>query len=417
MITAVCINGGELLYCGAQTMDFHMNEATAPYKSVINDPNRLGFLDGLRGLAALWVFLGHAAHFSQWTLPLISRPGFAVNLFMLLSGFLMFYQSEIRTKKEPLEDLNNWKIFWVRRFFRIAPLFYLALALAFIIGPFLANDWYAIRAADGVFDDLTRFRDQSALNIFLHSTFLFGFLPEYATRTALPDWSIGLEMQFYLLFPLLFLLMKQSGPMKICLILGATCFAGEILFKEDLEQFSQPSFIALKLHMFLAGMLIAAAYFQDSKLKVFLMVIVAGLVGTIPFSHAIVPRLIDGSLIALLAGLALYSKFDLPSYVNATVGWLSHMLGNRFFHFIGEVSYSVYLLHFFIMIPTAGYLFGFEETLSSPVRFFLTLLITLPLTYGLGYLCLINIERPWIEIGRQVVTRMKNRKTAIGQAA
>ncbi|CAH2786711.1 MAG: Acyltransferase 3 [uncultured Caballeronia sp.] len=43
-------------------------------------------------------------------------------------------------------------------------------------------------------------------NVVTHLTYTFGMFPRYAFNTPLPDWSIGLEMQFYAVFPLLMLL-------------------------------------------------------------------------------------------------------------------------------------------------------------------------------------------------------------------
>ena len=43
-----------------------------------------------------------------------------------------------------------------------------------------------------------------------HFTFLFGFIPRYAASTHIPDWSIGLEMQFYLFFPFIAILLIRT---------------------------------------------------------------------------------------------------------------------------------------------------------------------------------------------------------------
>ncbi len=372
-----------------------------------NDSHRLGFLDGLRGLAALWVLLGHMAHFSQWTLPLISKPGYAVDLFMLISGFLMFYQAQIRAGKEPMDDPHSWILFWIRRFFRIAPLFYIALLASFLIGPYLADSWVLVREAYGKEGDTLRFLDQSFTNIALHYSFLFGLFPDYETRTALPDWSISLEMQFYVLFPFLFVFMCNTGPIKMILSFFALCLCWDYLYTDALTGFDQPSFIVLKLHIFVAGMLVAAAYFSTSKRMVWGLAIAAVLLGILPFSFQILPRLSDAGIILTLIALALSHKMGLPTDILRGVEKISTTLGNRFFHFLGEMSYGVYLIHFFITIPVCAYLLANHGDLSSPVRFFTAVLICLPVTYGIAYLLHVTVEQPGIAWGRNIVKNLQ----------
>ncbi len=52
-----------------------------------NDEARPGYLDGLRGFAALWVLTGHLTHVFHLNITVISTPGLAVDLFMIPSGF------------------------------------------------------------------------------------------------------------------------------------------------------------------------------------------------------------------------------------------------------------------------------------------------------------------------------------------
>lgn len=369
----------------------------------------LGYLDGLRGIAALWVFAGHVAHFCQWTIPLISRPGFAVDLFMLLSGFLMYYQAQVRSEKEPMNSMHSWVLFWLRRFFRIAPLFYIALIAAFLFGPYLADGWAAVRAAYGKDDSVLRFTDQSFTNIILHYTFLFGFFPSYETRTALPDWSIALEMQFYLLFPLLFVFMRGVKPWMAIVCFFLLCLSFDYLYADALTAFAQPSFIVMKLHIFLAGMLIGAAYFSESKPMVWAYAVCAWILGILPFSYQIIPRLIDSGIILSLIALALHDKMGLPQFLSRLIDKVAGVLGNKFFRFTGDVSYGVYLIHFFITIPVCYYmLIHYEEVLSPAGRFFASMLISIPITYAIAYVLHRTIEKPGIAWGRKLVQKLKN---------
>ncbi|MBH9538896.1 acyltransferase, partial [Novosphingopyxis sp. YJ-S2-01] len=57
---------------------------------------RVACLDGLRGLAALWVLFGHLVILTGFRLPVLSKPDLGVDLFILLSGFLMVFQYRLR---------------------------------------------------------------------------------------------------------------------------------------------------------------------------------------------------------------------------------------------------------------------------------------------------------------------------------
>jgi peptidoglycan/LPS O-acetylase OafA/YrhL len=85
--------------------------------------SRIACLDGLRGIAALWVLIGHCAILTGLSLPVLDKPDLGVDLFMMLSGFLMVFHYQLRAKEEPWSEPGTWIKFWARRYFRIAPLF------------------------------------------------------------------------------------------------------------------------------------------------------------------------------------------------------------------------------------------------------------------------------------------------------
>ena len=78
-----------------------------------------------RATAAYWVLIGHCRIWGGWQEFWVPDGKMAVDLFMVISGFLMAAHAIDRAPKEPLSgDSNwrsNWRRFWIRRFFRIAP--------------------------------------------------------------------------------------------------------------------------------------------------------------------------------------------------------------------------------------------------------------------------------------------------------
>src|SRR3546814_11365664 len=91
------------------------------------DIRRVECLDGLRGVAAPWVLLGHMMILTGFRLPLMSKPDLGVDLLILLSGFLMMFQYRLRAGREDWHAPGTWTAFWTGRFFRLAPPFSVTL--------------------------------------------------------------------------------------------------------------------------------------------------------------------------------------------------------------------------------------------------------------------------------------------------
>ena len=189
--------------------------------------NRLGYLDGLRGVAALWVVLHHITMLAAGPAQLRYNGRVAVELFMILSGLLMYYHFG----RVPAGGAGeHWKAFFIRRWFRIAPLYYATLALVYVIAPRMGR-WREAMAgfnAEAATEPGRFFIPDLVANALAHVTFLFGFFPRYAYSTPLPDWSIGLGMQFYAFFPLLVLALSALGLVRGTVLLTALAMAIKI---------------------------------------------------------------------------------------------------------------------------------------------------------------------------------------------
>lgn len=145
---------------------------------------RLRFLNALRTLAALWVVQVHCilwGGFKIW----FPNPELAVDVFMMLSGVLMVATVESREAQQPLSRLSTWLTFYSRRFFRLAPLYYLCLAVAvltstwFIGGYQVLFDMYPARWGGATSEYNPAFASYSMVSLLLHVTFVFGLLPHY----------------------------------------------------------------------------------------------------------------------------------------------------------------------------------------------------------------------------------------------
>jgi len=156
-------------------------------------PTRLGLLDPLRGILALCVAV---YHLSVWFELTVSGSGlnmatakfgnYSVSAFFVLSGFLLFRTASwTRLQKEGLGR------FWLRRFLRLAPVFYLAVALNLIfrVGMGPGPSWRYILE---------------------NLTLTFGaFHPNHALVTG--GWYVGLVALLYFIYPALAWLRDQGG--------------------------------------------------------------------------------------------------------------------------------------------------------------------------------------------------------------
>ncbi|HEX7558788.1 MAG TPA: acyltransferase [Usitatibacter sp.] len=174
--------------------------------SVRSEIGNLPALDGLRGVAVLWVIAFHAfvlrkdlgdpwidlAASSTWLGPVIGSGYLGVDLFFLLSGFLLalpWFVHAIRGQPPP-----SAREFYARRARRILPAYYAQLVLLFaVVLPLL-------RGLDYWRSDLYVY----VYNLVTHATFLHNTTPLSSGSMQVNGalWTLAVEAQFYLLVPL-----------------------------------------------------------------------------------------------------------------------------------------------------------------------------------------------------------------------
>lgn len=367
----------------------------------------LPWLDGLRGTAALWVLLSHVQILSGLkSIPLLSWGDLAVDLFMMLSGFLMAHHYYLRQHIEPWTATATFYTFWVRRFFRIAPLYYVLLAVALLLGHWLGDYRTAISSVwPATATPIVRYQDQSILNILAHVTFTFGFMPTFAFRTPLPDWSIGLEMQFYLLFPFLMFAIHRIGAIKASLIVILFCVIARFVFKDFYHQFQMPAFLPIKLYVFLIVIWIAVSRNQDSMRNGLVIALILALMWVV-FERS---QVAIARFFLVLIMFYLMNNGTLPA-TELLLKFLSIVraaLSGKLSRFLGDTSYSTYLLHLIIVLPVAGELARSSDYIALPplARFFLCLMIAMPIVYITSWGLFQLIEKNGIKLGKYFLQR------------
>ncbi|MES0034665.1 acyltransferase [Mesorhizobium sp. M0046] len=383
----------------------------------MTEASRIECLDGLRALAAIWVLIGHCLLLTGWQIPMLGEPDLGVDLFIMLSGFLMVFHYQLRQAKEPWQRPETWLKFWTRRYFRIAPLFYVMLFAALALGPYLYQsrmviDEFLLRSPQAP----ERYLDSGLKNIGAHLLFLFGLVPNFAYRTPLPDWSLGLEMQFYAVFPAIMLLVRRLDWIWSAILVAAIGSAIVFLMGQLSVHFPMPSFLPLKMQIFLCGMLLAGVVHQRQK-RPFVHLALAMALAALPFGGGYGPGklLMREALVVGFFALVLYRM--LPGIAGIVARKIAMTLANRFFHLMGELSFSIYLIHLLVLQPVAALVITqFGNELSAPLRFAIVVAVVLPVVCLLSWITYTLIEVPGQKMGRFVVQRFGRSPALEGSA-
>jgi len=362
------------------------------------------FINLFRAIAAFWVMIYHCFLWGGWLVGFpVPDAKIAVDLFMVISGFVMAAGAYTRKETEPITRYQGWISFYMRRFFRIAPAYYLSLFLASIMGSNFLFGYKILQKFEWDFWSRLPMVEPMTIsysldNILMHLSFLFGLFPKYASlATWLPDWSLSLEMQFYLTFPILLILMLRIGPAVFGITATALSLtAGYYLLNRIF--YLEPSVLLFKLQFFIAGILCFQALLALSKGKFkipLLLISVSVVLASINIRH------FGYGLLSLISPVLLILMFVLGcmEIQNKLPRWIQ----SGIISFASDTSYSVYLFHGFF-ISLSGYLIKSIDHLSGLTSIHRALFVftfVAPLTYASAYMIYRCVEQPGIRLGRK----------------
>lgn len=295
---------------------------------------RLKELDGLRGIFALLVVCYHFSASPQfdplsYTTNFIFRHSFIfVDFFFVLSGFVIAFNYS--------ESLNSDRSFWdfvKKRFVRLYPLLiysvlvYVPLKAYGILTGFEFND--------GVYSFNNLILETLDPLVFMNSTPLLG-----STEGMNPvSWSISAEMISYLFFGLMVLLLRKN---HILVISSMAVLAFAFFFKYGSLEVSGSLGFLRGILGFSLGVVVYSFYerfsFQSDRLEIPYLVVLIGLFYLVDLNLATEAILVFPLWFSL--GVLIFSKSN---------GFVSWFLRSQITQFIGKISYSIYLNHFFVL--------------------------------------------------------------------
>lgn len=298
----------------------------------------IGYISYCKGIAMICIFLAHAPQAVSWIDNKWTAWGAnGVKLLFVISGFL--------TAKSYLKSDTKIKVFWKKRFWRLAPLYWCAIMF-----------WHIIY----VIDDqrmVTSFMTEHDVKAILLNIFLLNGVLVYGNNSVVPGgWYVGAIVGFYLFTPLIIKLVYVVWKKSSMLVRGIPVVIWSVTYivSWSINHFTFMKQISTVLQIYystlfqLPSLLIGILLFLElSENKV------------IGENNGI----IQAVAIILLGSLAYYSTYVNSDYSQIAYGYLSYLFiilisksyskiekSGILVEKLGHVSYEFFLVHLFYTI-------------------------------------------------------------------
>jgi len=315
-------------------------------------PGYVPQFDGLRGVAVLMVLIGHSGFLER--LPhagMLEYARFSVDSYFVLSGFLI---TGILLDSKGSE--HYFRNFYARRAVRIWPLYYLVLFLVFVVEPLFVP---AMRTTVGSIWLAFAFYVQ---NLIYHDAYPFGLAA---------TWSLAVEEQFYITWPLLIFLLKKRTLTIVLFSLFVVSLSLRLAFYfRGAESGLVHQYTFSRLDAITFGSL-AALWLRSPSCTL------------VRWRTRSYQLLFVGTAGTLLARIVLHRNSSVVGYTflgllyTGLIGLLlvsdirSSLLGRRFsarwLRYMGRISYGIYLLHYPLFIFWARFINSGSLFPSNPV--------------------------------------------------
>jgi peptidoglycan/LPS O-acetylase OafA/YrhL len=361
--------------------------------------NRLDAIDALRGWAFLGVLLVHSANgLAPGPLHTLALHGsYVVALFFIASAFTLCRSASLRRQSETRPVAS----FFLRRFFRIVPLFWAGILLYY----FVYGTWNRGQAEGPL----------TSWHFGLTALLLHGWHPDTINTVVPGGWSIAVEWTFYLILPLVLPMLSNLKRAWVgfifsaCLSMVICSFARQSGIRQwfpEVPEWRQQSFTYLWFPAHLATFALGVVVFHalpwfKSRVRhevnlskrggAVLMLVILGMIGL-----AMTPdHLLKGIEFPLL----------LAAFCLCLLLYPTPFLVNQFTQQVGRLSFSAYITHFAVLAALRkGFLTTGEVlTVSGFVGLFAGALL---MTMAASIITHRVIEIPGQSVGRWLLAKL-----------
>ncbi|MFC5271313.1 acyltransferase family protein [Adhaeribacter terreus] len=353
--------------------------------------NRYETIDGLRGLLALGVFIHHAHIWHQflqtgkWTAPqsnLYNHLGqTSVCLFFMITSFLFVS----RLLNHGITSFN-WRSFFLSRAFRIVPMYYFT-ALLTVVSVMTISNWQLQTGYAELFKWIADWLLFTIIKLPVNNS-------EYTFLVTGVTWSLPYEWLFYFALPFISLaLIKSKPPKQLLALCGAILVA--FYFIHGIEPYYLLAFLGGSIAPFILK-------FSSIKEKInalygnTFILICLYLLGLFHTANNLVSFLLISMVFTLIA------------MGNAVFG----LLKSPVLKLLGDMSYSIYLLHGLVLFTTFYFGLGLDQAKAlSPAAYSLLVFGITPVLVLVSFLGFTFIEKPFMVWGKKRSLTL-NSKTA-----
>ncbi|WP_317166167.1 acyltransferase [Chitinophaga sp. Ak27] len=352
-------------------------------------------MDGLRFIAIFSVFIFHVSEIlnvkdksiyydamcanSIWK-TYISHGGYGVQLFFAISGFILalpFVQHYLAGAKQPV-----MKQYFLRRLTRLEPPYILIMILLFVYIVFLQHKYTFNQLLPSLLASLT----------YSHNFFYGADILPIVNPVA---WTLEIEVQFYILAPLLaaFFFKSHNAYARRIKIISA------ILVFIVIQQLYVFKFRWLydQMQFFLLGFLLADLYVEPLNLQVSKWsAIISGALSLFGI-WLYRPEARDPFLWKVGWGVALPVMIFVLYYLALFTIFWKNIFSKKFLVVIGGMCYTIYLIHGPIISIVANYLLKYQFSKWSPINYLIISVVFSLITLGASCLFFIVVERPCMQ--------------------
>lgn len=361
---------------------------------------KLSWIDSLRGLGVLGVIIIHCgAYGNNSLLPFFMKAIVwsgknGVQLFYVASAFTLFLSFSSRIGKENNPIYN----FFIRRIFRIAPMYYIGILYFGWIVPY--------RQSAGIDGQ----NSQSFWNVLTNIFFIHGISPYWIHNLVPGGWSISVEMTFYCLLPFLFFKIKNAQQAFNFLLITLVVRVILYLIFSHFQLIENDELWSVFLYFYL-----------PNQLPIFALGIVLYYIIKDNYAFKISPNMIYLSVLVILIQLVsikfmlLHLIFGIGFVILGIALSKNYLkfIVNPILIFIGKISFSMYLVHFAVLswlseFGMVDYIIisnPFTATINYLIRLLIVIIITALISFGFYKL----VELPMQNVGKRLITKL-NRK-------